>query len=517
MHVTLIYTESDPWALGLRSVSAQLCRAGHATTKLFCSSEAHGFDRKTLDRVCEIVDGSRVVGFSCLARGSEKARQVIEALGPRKPFVVWGGVHATLDPSDAARSANVICRGEGEGFMVELLERLAHERDWRDLDNAVYVQDGDLVVNPPRGLIRDLDELPLFDFAHENEFHLSERGLRRPREVFDVREPIMFNGSRGCAFDCTYCSNKKLKAVYENKGPYVRRMTISRYVRSIRELLPLFPNAKYVYLIDEDFCARPVAELEEFAETYPREVGLPFECMSSPVVLNERKTELLVKAGLWRIRLGLESGSDRTKTEVYQRNMPNRIVRRTAEIIQRHRQVVLCYFMIVANPYEECEDLLETVDFLKHLPHPFYLQVYNLVFFPGTALYDRAIQDGLIDGKRHSGYELDYRSGLKYKSHPWKLKNLYLNGLLSLMEGKVNGYRLGFVPRCLLPWLLRPSVLTFGERHRLPMKMLIWSKIRFLQLRKLVARLVQRALGDPTSVYNLRHAVGSRLSRVVGR
>ena len=85
------------------------------------------------------------------------------------------------------------------------------------------------------------------------------------------------------------------------------------------------------------------------------------------------------------------------------------------------------------------------------------------------------------------------------------------------MEGKVNGYRLGFVPRCLLPWLLRPAVLSFGERHRLPMKLLIWTKIRFLQLRKLVARLVQRALGDPTSVYNLRKAVGSRLSRALGR
>lgn len=517
MKVALLSTENDPWAMGLRSVSAALRRAGHRPTKVLCASESERYSDRMIEQIRERLAGFSVVGISCLARGSEKARQVIEALRPLKPLIVWGGVHATLDPRDAARSADVVCRGEGEGFMVEVLERHEQGRSFHDVANAAYLNDSGLVCQPLRPLVRDLDALPVFDFLPEDEWHLSTGGWRQPAEVFDVREPILFNGSRGCAFHCTYCSNSQLKAVYAGQGRYVRRMSIERYVECIVELRSLFPRAKYVYLIDEDFCARPVEELEAFAGLFPCEVGLPFECMSSPVVFNERKMELLVKAGLWRIRLGLESGSDRTKREVYDRNMPNTAVLRTAEIIRRYPQVVLCYFMMVANPYEERADLLETAAFLSQLPTPFYLQVYNLVFFPGTRLYDRAVCDGLIDGKTHSGYELDYRSGLKYGAHAWKLKELYLNGLLSLMEGKCDRHRLGCVPRRALRTLLRPRVIEWGERHRGPMKGLIWSKILFLQLRKRVARMLQGWLGDPTAVYHLRETLRARLGMTPSR
>ena len=50
---------------------------------------------------------------------------------------------------------------------------------------------------------------------------------------------------------------------------------------------------------------------------------------------------------------------------------------------------------------------------------------------------------GLIHGKADSGFDLQYRGGLKYDDHPWKTKNLYLNGLMFMMEGKVTRRRLG--------------------------------------------------------------------------
>ncbi|NTW39359.1 MAG: hypothetical protein HGA44_05625, partial [Cellulomonadaceae bacterium] len=74
--------------------------------------------------------------------------------------------------------------------------------------------------------------------------------------------------------------------------------------------------------------------------------------------------------------------------------------------------VILAYFYIIANPYEEAEDLLETIRLFARLPYPFYSQVYNLVFFPGTVLFDHACRDRLIEGKADSGYELDYKAGL---------------------------------------------------------------------------------------------------------
>ena len=515
MQVSFIYTEEDPWALGMRSVSAVLRRAGHETKLLFLQSQEQRYQDVYLKRIREIVKDSDIIGLSCMARGSEKARQVIDYLRSGGALLVWGGIHATLFPEDCVASADVICRGEGEGFMLELVERLESDRDWRDMANATYRNNGSMQQNPLRPLVEDLDGLPLPDFRHDNEYHFDDKGLRNIKEVFNVREPIMFNGSRGCPYPCTYCVNSKLQKLYAENGRYVRKMSMAQYVASVRELKEHFPAAKYVYLIDEDFFAFKAEELRQFAEEFPRQVGLPFECMGSPVRFNEEKLERLVAAGLWRVRIGLESGSERTKREVYRRNMSNEAVLRTAREIVKYPQVVLCYFFIIANPFEDRQDLRDTIRFIANLPYPFYSQVYNLVFFPGTLLHERAAQEGLIDGKTNSGFELNYRGGLKYESHPWKRQNLYLNGLLFLMEGKSSCFRLGLLPRFLITPLIRPSIISFNDRFPILSRGAIKFKLFTLFLRRIAARFLQKALRNPNSVYNLSGFIKQTLKNII--
>ncbi len=211
--------------------------------------------------------------------------------------------------------------------------------------------------------------------------------------------------------------------------------------------------------------------------------------------------ELLVKAGLWRIHMGVESGSERTKTEIYNRPMSNDAVLHAARIIHKYPHVVTYYFLIIGNPYETRADLLSTARFLGDLPHPFFLRVYNLVFFPGTLLYEAAVRDRIIEGSRDSGFELDYVAGFDYGKHPWKRKNLYLNGLLYQMDGKVARHRLGLVPRGLLNFLLRPRVVAFNERYTVGIRGLITSKRHLWKLRILLAHAVQKLLKDPRVIY----------------
>ena len=55
--------------------------------------------------------------------------------------------------------------------------------------------------------------------------------------------------------------------------------------------------------------------------------------------------------------------------------------------------------------------------------------------------------------------------GLKYREHAWKQRNLYLNGLLFLTEGKATKRRLGLLPRSMIPFLARPGVVLKEEIH----------------------------------------------------
>ena len=259
---------------------------------------------------------------------------------------------------------------------------------------------------------------------------------------------------------------------------------------------------------------RKTRELRAFAEAYRKEVGLPFECLGSPVRITEEKLDVLVNAGLWRVRMGIECGSERVKKEVYERHMTNEVVIRAARAINKYPHVVPYYFIIISNPYEETGDLVETARFLSGLPSPYFLQAFSLIFFPGTALYDRAVRDGLIVGTEDSGYQLDYRGGLRYKGHDWKQNNLYLNGLLFLMEGKSTPRRLGLLPRPLLPLLLNHRVIRFNNRFPWLIKMAIEVKLLALLLRKFGARWLTRIIGDPRAIYDLGSS-GKRASKGV--
>ncbi len=506
MKVALICTDNEPLGLGMRSISAVLKEQGYPARLIFMETEAKTYTPAELQAAAQLVSDAGVVGFSCMAQGSTKAKQILEYLRPLNKLTVWGGVHACLDPEDCAKWASLVCRGEGEGLIVELVERLMRGEDWQDMQNAAYLQDGRMVMNELRPLIANLDELPLPDFSFDDEHHLTPQGLSPVSNLSYVENnlQIAFTSSRGCAFYCTYCCNIKLKNLYQGKEHYVRRMSVGRLVDHSRHLKQIFPNAKYFYFIDEDFAARPLKELVELADTFPKMVGLPFECLAHPARITEQKLDLLVKAGLFRIRLGLETGSERTKKEIYNRHASNEAVIRAANIISKSGHVAPVYFFIIANPYEQGEDLLATLRLIEALPAGSLMQAFELTFFPGSLLYDRAIADGYISGRHDSGYDLNFYGGLHYGEYPWKKNNLYLNGLLFLAAGVCSRAWIGSLPRFLFEALISERAIRFNEKHLSPIKFFIRLKATLWYLRDLIGRLIKKVVKDPVALYNPR-------------
>ena len=518
MRVVLIDVDAHVEAFGIRSLSAVLKEAGHQTRLILMKSEKPCYPKRILDKVRQLVTSADVIGISCLSRASTKAVQVLEHLRPLGKILVWGGIHATLNPEACVKYADIVCRGEGEGFMLELVEKAEKGEDWKDITNAVYLENGHTMKRDLRSLIDNLDELPLLDVSCDDEFHLRGHRFVHVFKTSDEITPIAFNGTRGCAFHCTYCSNSKLKELVAPKQRFVRKLSIARLIEHVDSLRQRFPRAKYFNFFDEDFCARKLNQIENFAHVYTRRIGLPFECMVSPMLLSKEKMELLVEAGLWRINMGVESGSERTKTEIYNRHMPNDVVMRAAQTINKYPHIVPYYFFIIGNPYENDNDLIATARFIRDLPYPYYLRAYSLVFFPGTLLYDRAVRDGMINGVQDSACELDFLGGLDYRKHPWKRTHLYLNGLLYLMVGKCTRWRLGLVPRGALEWLLRPGVIAFNEKHTVFIRSLIRFKTITLNLRILCARVFKKLLKDPMVIYNRKkYATPRRQGGIIER
>lgn len=147
VNIALINADKDVWALGMRTVAGVLKEAGHRTRLICTSSNGLMFDQAELEQIRELVKDCDLVGVSSLSQGSQRAGQILETVRPMKKLTIWGGVHATLNPSECAQSADLVCVGEGEGTMVELVERLQADRDWHDLGNVAYRRNGDVVIN----------------------------------------------------------------------------------------------------------------------------------------------------------------------------------------------------------------------------------------------------------------------------------------------------------------------------------------------------------------------------------
>ena len=507
------------WAFGTRLISSVLKRAGHSTRLILLASDTPDYSAEALREAQELVRESDMVGISCYSRGSRKARQVAASLrAPGRPMV-WGGLHASLNSAECAEFAGIVCRGEGEETILELVESLDHGRGWEDIRNLAYRKREAVVVNQLRPPIVSLDILPLLDFDRTDEFHLSHGHLTKaPSDPRLAHSPRMqYIGSRGCSLHCTYCCNRKVKEMYSGNGRYLRRMSPAKYVEQLATLHRRhFPNATDVFLLDEDFFLRSLDEIREFADLYREQVGLPFDCMVSPPRIADDKMRLLADAGLWRISLGVESGSERTKKEVFDRPIPNETVLRASRIIKKYPGVAPCYFFIIGNPYEDRQDLLDTLGLMSRMDYPFFTNIYNLVFFPGSELFDRAVRDGIIAGTRDSGFELHFRAGLKYREHAWKQKNLYLNGLLFLTEGKATGRRLGLLPRCMIPFLTRPGVIDFMDRRRTICRIAISSKVLLLRARTRLGGVLKRMMKNPADAYNLPRYIKRKFSVALG-
>jgi len=79
--------------------------------------------------------------------------------------------------------------------------------------------------------------------------------------------------------------------------------------------------------------------------------------------------------------------------------MTNEHLLRATEIITRYRDYlnVPDYHVILDCPWETPDDVVDTLRLIWKLPKPYNLLPSSLVFYPGTAFYERAKSEGILE------------------------------------------------------------------------------------------------------------------------
>ena len=396
---------ADISALGARSISAYLKREGHEVNILFlCKYFGKKESVAEITQIIELIDKLQpdLIGMSLMSNHFFRAVAVTQAIKQKSglPPIIWGGIHPTIDPRRCLNYADLVCVGEGELAIEKLMGNLDR---FKDLGiEGIWYKDGDKIIEGgPAPLIYDIDSLPHPDYDLNNQYILHEEKLvSLSVEVFKQYFPASRGhhrvlSGRGCPHACAYCCSSIFKGLYGHG--YLRKRSVDDFVAEMVEIKNRFPFIIFFKIMDDSFAINSVDWLREFNKQYKQKINLPFYCLVSPLTINEEKLDLLVDAGLKEIQIGLQSGSDRVNTQVYLRHVKAEHFLKMIKMFEKYRgRINFSIDVIVDNPYERGDDMIQTINVLNQIQKPFKLSMFSLAFYAGTNLHQRAMNDKLL-------------------------------------------------------------------------------------------------------------------------
>lgn len=402
MNVLLIYTLRDvltqrrPLAsmgdihIGLSYISSMLKARGHATRLTVLSSERAAASLARLEREVEAFD-PQLVAYTAVSTQFPFVCTAANRIRERWPdrFQLLGGVHASLRPEESIQGPfDAICVGEGELPAVELADALAAGRRPSAIRNLWIKQpDGSVEKNPTREFAVELDALPFPDREMWHGWVLNRRA-----------ESAVILPSRGCPYNCSYCSNHALRKLAA--GKYVRFRSPDAIARELRAIKARYPETKEVYLQSETIAVN-AAWLEELAQKLQllnaeSDPPLTFACnfRVARQFLNDRIFAALARANVRTMEIGLESGSERVRCDVLRRHYSNAEFFQAVELARRHGMEVNVYNMI-GLPGETRADHDETIR-VNHQVCPSRSLTSIFFPYPGTDLFGTCETEGLV-------------------------------------------------------------------------------------------------------------------------
>ena len=157
--VVFLQQRAEEW-LGVMYISAVLKSTGHECDIYVGALEKDDISEKAL------ADSADIVCFSCLTSDYHWAIGKARILKDRSSVLtVFGGTHVTLNPEEVIQepAVDIVCRGEGEYPMVDLVNAVEQKEDYSRIKNLWVKKEGEIKKNAIRDLICDLDSLPFPD------------------------------------------------------------------------------------------------------------------------------------------------------------------------------------------------------------------------------------------------------------------------------------------------------------------------------------------------------------------
>jgi len=448
----------------------------HSVKNVLLSSkkDATNLQQADLEAIAEGLAGHDLIGFSVMTIDSEWAKKIIAEVRKRSPdtYIVIGGMHAIVCPEDCLQHADAVCTGEGDLAFDELLLRMKAGEDWHDVRNFWFRRGAETFRNGFRPLLTpdEMAKRPHPQYADEGSEFMYERG--QGFVPLALGHYLDCNGlsyhtiwTQGCPYRCTYCGNTAFLAI-DKKYAAIRQTPVDYIIEEVKRAIARHPHINTVVFDDDCMAALPTPVLKEFSKKWREQVNVPFFVAGViPSFVNREKMEILLDAGMNRLRMGIQSGSDKMLKFFKRPNKPG-LIKNVAGVIGDYRGFMIppAYDIIVDIPVEEKDDVEKTIRLVHEMPRPFTLSVFSLRLIPGTEL-EKQIKEALERGELEmEGIDKNYHS----VAPTWANALLYLAAAVRL-------------PDWLFERLLKKALPSHAEQRRVPGILFVCRAILFIK------------------------------------
>jgi len=290
--------------------------------------------------------------------------ELLRKFGLWKGKIIVGGPHTSVAINTIPEFVDYIVQGEGEKAILKIINGEAKEK----------------IVKEER--INNLDLIPFQPWDIFNKLPYDYTCL-----WMDIKPVYTMNTSRGCPFNCAFCS---VGAIWGNKYTY---FSADRIISEIEYLIKNY-SAKGIYFREDNFTLNLERTKFFCHKLIKKNIRISWACETRVSNLTKELIKLMSDAGCRAFYLGVESGSQKV-LDMLNKNIT---VEQIKNVVRWSKECDIRTFcsLIVGAPGESYEDYLETKELMKKLrPYQYGFNIF--IGLPGSFLYRYIIKNNFFE------------------------------------------------------------------------------------------------------------------------
>jgi anaerobic magnesium-protoporphyrin IX monomethyl ester cyclase len=308
--------------------------------------------------------------------------------------IAFSGPHVSIYPKEFLKQNPDIAyllTGEYEFTALELAQKLKKDKDLRKIKGLVFREGNEIIENPQRELIDDLDLLPFPERDMLPMQNYRDSFCNMPQPTAQIW------ASRGCPFGCIFCLWPEV--IYKSRKYRTRNpVKVAEEMKMIED--KYHPGS--IFFDDDTFNIGKERLLKLTSEIKKRKIKTQWAAMARPDTSDEETIAALKEAGMKAIKYGIESADP----EILSNSGKALKLEKASQIIADTKKLGIKTHLTftIGLPGETEQTVMKTLEFALKMD-PDSAQFSICTPFPGTKYFQTSIDKGYLNFKSFSDFD----------------------------------------------------------------------------------------------------------------